>query len=174
MRKHEMYTEYHDHFEYFGNTEIERIRKQGEKTIRHDWIIFDSVDEAMEYFNDRCGEFVGYYAWATVRRSIMTWCYHSFSNTQKSVDVLELSVIQSITAAILYDLTTPICFGGLLLESEVTIVTMSRSGYKIINCPPVIYTHLYHSVQRVHNKAFILSTYNYPKYNRKMQNWSFL
>ena len=33
MRKHELYTEYHDYFEYFGNTEIERIRKQGEKTI---------------------------------------------------------------------------------------------------------------------------------------------
>ena len=47
MRKHELYTEYHDHFEYFGNTEIERIRKQGEKTIRHDWIIFDSTDEAL-------------------------------------------------------------------------------------------------------------------------------
>jgi len=30
MRKHELYTDYHDHFEYFGNTEIERIRKQGE------------------------------------------------------------------------------------------------------------------------------------------------
>ena len=38
MRKHELYTDYHDHFEYFGNTEIERIRIQGEKTIRHDWI----------------------------------------------------------------------------------------------------------------------------------------
>ena len=62
MRKHEMTTEYHDHFEYFGNTEIERIRKKGEKTIRHDWIIFDTVDEAMEFFNDRCGEYVGFYA----------------------------------------------------------------------------------------------------------------
>jgi hypothetical protein len=62
MRKHELHTDYHDHFEYFGNTEIERIRKQGEKTIRHDWIIFDSADEAMEYFNDRSGEIEGYYA----------------------------------------------------------------------------------------------------------------
>jgi hypothetical protein len=61
MRKHELYTNYHDQFEYFGNTEIERIRKQGE-TIRHDWIIFDTVDEAMEFFNDRGGEFEGYYA----------------------------------------------------------------------------------------------------------------
>ena len=50
MRKYELFTDYHDHFEYFGNTEIERIRKQGEKTIRHDWIIFDTVDEAMEFF----------------------------------------------------------------------------------------------------------------------------
>ena len=57
-----LYIDYHDQFEYFGNTEIERIRKQGEKTIRHDWIIFDTVDEAMDFFNDQCGEFVGYYA----------------------------------------------------------------------------------------------------------------
>jgi len=62
IRKHVRTTDYHVLFEYSGNTEIERIRKQGEKTIRHDWIIFDSTDEAMEYFNDRCGEFVGYYA----------------------------------------------------------------------------------------------------------------
>lgn len=41
----------------FNGSEI-----KGEKTIRHDWIIFDTVDEAMEFFNDRCGEFVGYYA----------------------------------------------------------------------------------------------------------------
>jgi len=62
MRKHELYTDYHVHFEYSGNTEIERIRKQGEKTLRHDWIIFDTVDEAMEFFNDRSGEIAGYYA----------------------------------------------------------------------------------------------------------------
>jgi len=49
-------------FEYLGNTEIERIRKQGEKTLRHDWIIFHTVDEAMDFFNDQCGEFVGCYA----------------------------------------------------------------------------------------------------------------
>jgi len=62
MRKHELYADYQDYLEYFGNTEIERIRKQGEKTIQHDWIIFDTVDEAMEFFNDQCGEFLGYYA----------------------------------------------------------------------------------------------------------------
>jgi hypothetical protein len=58
----EIYTDYQDHFEYFGNTEIERIRMQGEKVIKHDWIMFDTVDEAMEFFNDRCDGFVGYNA----------------------------------------------------------------------------------------------------------------
>ena len=62
MRKNELYTDYHDFYECFGNTEIERICKQGEKTIWHDWIIFDTVDEAMEFFIDSCGESVGYYA----------------------------------------------------------------------------------------------------------------
>ena len=61
MRKYELYTNYHDFFEYFGNTEIERIRMQGNQAVRRDWIIFDSVEEAMEYFNDKCGEFIGYY-----------------------------------------------------------------------------------------------------------------
>jgi hypothetical protein len=62
MRTQEIYTDYHDHYEYFGNTEIERIRKQGEKIIRHDWIIFNTVEEAMDFFNDRSGEIAGYYA----------------------------------------------------------------------------------------------------------------
>ena len=62
MRMQEFHTDYQDHFEYFGNTEIERIRMQGETVIKHDWIIFNTVDEAMEFFNDRCGEFVGYCA----------------------------------------------------------------------------------------------------------------
>ena len=62
MKTQEIYTDYHDHYEYFGNTEIERIRKQGEKIIQHDWIIFNTVEEAMEFFNDRSGEIAGYYA----------------------------------------------------------------------------------------------------------------
>lgn len=62
MIKNALHTDYHDFYEYFENTEIERIRKHGDKTIRHDWLIFDSVDEAMEYFNDNCGEYVEYYA----------------------------------------------------------------------------------------------------------------
>ncbi len=62
MRKYELTTDYHDHFEYFGSTEIERIRMQGEKVIKHDWINFDTVVEAMEFFNDCCDGFVGYNA----------------------------------------------------------------------------------------------------------------
>ena len=37
------------------------VKKKIDICIRHDWIIFDTVDEAMEFFNDCCGEFVGYY-----------------------------------------------------------------------------------------------------------------
>ncbi len=61
MRKHELYPTYHDFFEYYGNTEILRTRNQNGTAVRQDWLIFDSVEEAMEYFNTICGEFVGYY-----------------------------------------------------------------------------------------------------------------
>ena len=61
LRKHELYPTYHDFFEYYGNTEIVRIRKQNNTIIREDWLNFDSVEEAMEYFNTECGEFAGYY-----------------------------------------------------------------------------------------------------------------
>jgi hypothetical protein len=61
MRKHELYTTYQDFFEYYGNTEILRIRNQNGTSARQDWLIFDSVEEAMEYFNTSCGEFIGYY-----------------------------------------------------------------------------------------------------------------
>jgi len=50
MRKHEFYTDYQEHFEYSGNTKIEGYRIKSKKTIRHVWIIFDSVDEAMDCF----------------------------------------------------------------------------------------------------------------------------
>jgi hypothetical protein len=62
MRKHELTSDYHDYFEYYGNTEIERIRQRAGRTLRRDWIIFDTVEEAMDFFNSKCGEFVGHYA----------------------------------------------------------------------------------------------------------------
>jgi len=52
---------YQDFFEYYGNTEILRIRNQNGTSARQDWLIFDSVEEAMEYFNTSCGEVIGYY-----------------------------------------------------------------------------------------------------------------
>ena len=45
---------YQEHYEYHGNTTIEWIRKKGKKTIFRNWIIFDSVEEAQEYFNSDC------------------------------------------------------------------------------------------------------------------------
>jgi len=35
---------------------------RGEEVIKHDWINFDTVDEAMEFFNDRCDGSVSYNA----------------------------------------------------------------------------------------------------------------
>lgn len=52
MKKKKQYGDYYDIIEYFGNTEIKRIRKKGNDIVRWDWFIFDSVDEAMTYFNE--------------------------------------------------------------------------------------------------------------------------
>jgi len=46
--------DYYDCYEYHGNTMIELTRKQNGNTIWRDWILFDSVEEATEYFNDSC------------------------------------------------------------------------------------------------------------------------
>ena len=46
--------DYYDHYEYHGSTTIELTRKQDGEVIWRDWIIFDSVEEASEYFNDTC------------------------------------------------------------------------------------------------------------------------
>ena len=48
------YPEYYDCYEYHGNTTIELTRKQDGMTIWRDWILFDTVEEAAEYFNDAC------------------------------------------------------------------------------------------------------------------------
>lgn len=46
--------EFCDCYEYDGGTLIERIRRVAEDTIWRDWILFDSVEEASEFFNDTC------------------------------------------------------------------------------------------------------------------------
>jgi len=61
MRKHEFYPEFNDTFEYLGQTEIMRIRRKGARTIRRDWIIFESTKEALSHFEDKCGAYLGYY-----------------------------------------------------------------------------------------------------------------
>ncbi len=58
MKKHDVSSYYQDYFEYHGNTEVKRIRKKAGDIISRDWLVFDSVEEAMEYFNTRCGEFI--------------------------------------------------------------------------------------------------------------------
>jgi hypothetical protein len=54
MTRHSFYAHYQDCYEYHGNTMIERIRKEAGRTIKRDWILFDSVEEAQEFFNNNC------------------------------------------------------------------------------------------------------------------------
>ena len=42
---------YCDCLEYHGNTTVELIRTLGGKTVWRDWIMFDTVEEAADYFN---------------------------------------------------------------------------------------------------------------------------
>jgi hypothetical protein len=52
MRKKRHYADFYDTIEYFGNTEVKRVRRKGNTIIRRDWFVFDSVDEAMTFFNE--------------------------------------------------------------------------------------------------------------------------
>ncbi len=54
MIKLEIYSDFLDYFEYHGGTTIELTRKKADKTILQDWIMFDSVEAALEYFNEYC------------------------------------------------------------------------------------------------------------------------
>ncbi|MBW1840465.1 MAG: hypothetical protein JRF27_04815 [Deltaproteobacteria bacterium] len=56
MTKQEIYIDYNDSFEYHGCTVIERTRNRAGITIKRDWILFDSVEEAADYFYNNCGE----------------------------------------------------------------------------------------------------------------------
>jgi len=51
MTRQEFHTDFQDTYEYHGNTSIELIRKQG-GTVQRDWLLFDSVEEAQEFFNN--------------------------------------------------------------------------------------------------------------------------
>ncbi|MBN1471130.1 MAG: hypothetical protein JW925_05065 [Syntrophaceae bacterium] len=56
MTRQESYPDYNECYEYHGNTMIEMTRIRGGITILRDWLMFDSVEEADAYFNDRCSE----------------------------------------------------------------------------------------------------------------------
>ena len=55
MTRYESYPDYQYCYEYHGNTSVEITRKQDGITIERDWILFDSVEEAQEFFYDDCG-----------------------------------------------------------------------------------------------------------------------
>lgn len=45
----------HEYFEYHGSTAIVRVRKYPRNIVVREWIYFDSVEDAMEYFNSEIG-----------------------------------------------------------------------------------------------------------------------
>jgi len=62
MTRYALYPDYQDCYEYHGSTTIERIRQEAGRTIKRDWILFDSVEEAQEFFNSNCTYSGGQYA----------------------------------------------------------------------------------------------------------------
>ena len=54
MTKHIYGQDYQEFYEYHGNTVVERIRKRGAVIFQRDWLMFNSVEEADEFFNSRC------------------------------------------------------------------------------------------------------------------------
>jgi len=61
MTTRKLYSDYHESYEYHGNTAIEITRKQDGFTIERDWIYFDSVEEAKNFFYDNYNEYRGYH-----------------------------------------------------------------------------------------------------------------
>ena len=55
MTRLEIYPTYDDFFEYFGATTIRQTRKKADETVWQDWLHFDTVEAALEFFNDCCG-----------------------------------------------------------------------------------------------------------------------
>ena len=61
MTRYESYPDYQYCYEYHGNTSIEITKKKAGIIIKHDWILFDSVEEAQEFFYNDCDADGGYY-----------------------------------------------------------------------------------------------------------------
>jgi hypothetical protein len=49
------YPAYDDLFEYFGGTTIRQTRKKSDATVWQNWLHFDSIEDALEFFNACCG-----------------------------------------------------------------------------------------------------------------------
>ena len=62
MTRYESNPDYQNWYEYHGNTSVEMTRKQAGITIKRDWILFDSVEEAQKFFYDNCNDDQRYYA----------------------------------------------------------------------------------------------------------------
>jgi len=61
MTRYESYPDYQYCYEYHGNTSVEITRRQDGITIKRDWILFDSVEEAQEFFYNDSDANGGYY-----------------------------------------------------------------------------------------------------------------
>jgi hypothetical protein len=42
-----------DCFEYYGHTAVTHLRKRGRRTVWREWVLFDSVDEAREFYHQQ-------------------------------------------------------------------------------------------------------------------------
>jgi len=55
MTRYEVDEQYQELLEYHGNTAIERIIREFGRTVRHDWLHFNTVEEAQAFFNGHTG-----------------------------------------------------------------------------------------------------------------------
>lgn len=46
----EITRDYRDRFEYHGSTAVEHTRLRRDRTVWREWIVFDTVDEALDFY----------------------------------------------------------------------------------------------------------------------------
>ena len=51
-----VYSNYRECFVYHGSTTIERICRQSGAVLSRDWLLFNTVEEAQDFFNTDCGD----------------------------------------------------------------------------------------------------------------------
>ena len=56
MTGHTYFSDCQNYYEYHGNTMVEITMKKAGIIIKHDWIFFDTVEEAQDFFHDQCDE----------------------------------------------------------------------------------------------------------------------